>query len=79
MSILVTMDAKEGIEAIRIVNPREAIPIHYNDYRVFKSPFEDFKKAVTAAGLDDRVRYLSHGETYRFEVPDRRLSAGPRS
>ncbi|HYE34029.1 MBL fold metallo-hydrolase [Methylocaldum sp.] len=75
MGVLLTMDAKEGIEAIRIVNPREAIPIHYNDYEVFKSPIEDFKKAVTAAGLDDRVRYLSHGETHRFEVPKSRFSA----
>jgi L-ascorbate metabolism protein UlaG (beta-lactamase superfamily) len=78
MGILVTMDAKEGIEAITIINPREVIPIHYNDYRVFKSPLEDFKKAVTAAGLDDRVRYLSHGETYRFEVPEGRYSAESR-
>ena len=69
MGILLTMDAEQGVEAIRIVNPRELIPIHYNDYEVFKSPLEDFKRAVEAAGFADRVRYLSHGETYRFEVP----------
>jgi L-ascorbate metabolism protein UlaG (beta-lactamase superfamily) len=68
--------SKEGVEAIRIVNPGKAIPIRYNDYRVFKSPLEDFRKAVIAAGLGDRVRCLSHGETYRFEVPERRLSPG---
>jgi L-ascorbate metabolism protein UlaG (beta-lactamase superfamily) len=68
MGILLTMDAEQGIEAIRIINPREVIPIHYNDYEVFKSPLEDFKKAVEAAGFQDRVRYLSHGETYDFEV-----------
>ena len=69
MGILLTMDAEQGVEAIRIINPREVIPIHYNDYEVFKSPLEDFKQAVTAAGFADRVRYLSHGETYNFEVP----------
>ncbi|HEV2706174.1 MAG TPA: MBL fold metallo-hydrolase [Pyrinomonadaceae bacterium] len=68
MGVLLTMDAEQGVEAIRIVNPREVIPIHYNDYDVFKSPLEDFKKAVEAAGFADRVRYLSHGETYDFEV-----------
>jgi L-ascorbate metabolism protein UlaG (beta-lactamase superfamily) len=69
MGILLTMDAEQGVEAIRIINPREVIPIHYNDYEVFKSPLEDFRKAVEAAGFSDRVKYLSHGETYNFEVP----------
>ena len=46
MGVLLTMDAEQGIEAIRIINPREVIPIHYNDYEVFKSPLKDFKRAV---------------------------------
>ena len=70
LGLLVTMDANQGVEAMRIVDPKTAIPIHYNDYTVFKSPLEDFKRAVAQAGLEDRVRYLAHGETYRFEVPD---------
>lgn len=73
MGVLLTMDAEQGVEAIRIVNPREVIPIHFNDYDVFKSPLEDFKRAVEAAGFANRVRYLSHGETYDFEVPETRL------
>ncbi len=67
--VMVTMDARQGVEAIRIIEPRTAIPIHYNDYTVFKSPLEDFKRAVAEAGLEDRVHYLSHGDTYEFEVP----------
>jgi len=76
MGILLTMDAEQGVEAIRIVNPREVIPIHYNDYEVFKSPLEDFRRAVEEAGFADRVRYLSHGETYHFTVPASRTAAG---
>jgi L-ascorbate metabolism protein UlaG (beta-lactamase superfamily) len=68
LGILVTMDAEQGVEAMRLLNPRTAIPIHYNDYEVFKSPLEDFQRAV-AAGLEERVHYLSHGDTYTFEVP----------
>jgi L-ascorbate metabolism protein UlaG (beta-lactamase superfamily) len=68
LGLLLTMDAEQGVEAIRIINPREVIPVHYNDYEVFKSPLEDFKRAVEAAGFADRVRYLSHGETYNFEI-----------
>jgi L-ascorbate metabolism protein UlaG (beta-lactamase superfamily) len=66
LGILVSMDAKQGVEAMRMVDPALAIPIHYNDYDVFTSPLSDFQEEVRAAGLEDRVHYLSHGETYRF-------------
>ena len=68
MGIMVTMDAKEGLEMFNIINPRKAIPIHYNDYDVFKSPLEDFQHKVKEAGLEDRIHYLYHGETYTIDV-----------
>ena len=67
--ITLTMDAGQGVEMLRITTPRTAIPIHYNDYTVFKSPLEDFIRAVADAGLEGQVRYLRHGETYTFERP----------
>jgi L-ascorbate metabolism protein UlaG (beta-lactamase superfamily) len=66
LGILVSMDAKQGVEAMRIVDPALAIPIHYNDYDVFTSPLSDFQDEVRAAGLEHRVHYLRHGETYTF-------------
>ena len=74
LGLLLTMDAEQGVEAIRIINPKEVIPIHYNDYPVFHSPLDDFKAAVEKAGLASRVRYLAHGETYEFEIPTSRLA-----
>jgi L-ascorbate metabolism protein UlaG (beta-lactamase superfamily) len=68
LGILLTMDAEQGVEMLQIVKPKRAIPIHYNDYDVFKSPLSEFKQAVEAAGLADRVHYLGHGETYTFTV-----------
>ena len=68
MGIMLTMDAKEGLDMFNIVNPKKAIPIHYNDYDVFKSTIEDFQTKVKDAGIEDRVFYLNHGETYTFEV-----------
>lgn len=68
LGILVTMDADQGVEALRIIRPRLAIPIHYDDYDVFKSPLSDFQNAVQAAGLAGRVRYLDRGETYAFDA-----------
>lgn len=66
--ILLTMDAQQGIKAMQIIAPELTIPIHYNDYTIMKSPLEDFKQAAIACGLKEKVRYLSHGETYNFEV-----------
>jgi L-ascorbate metabolism protein UlaG (beta-lactamase superfamily) len=68
LGIMVTMDAAQGVKTIQLVRPRVSIPIHYDDYIVFKSSLEDFQRAVEEAGLSDRVRYLARGETYRFEV-----------
>jgi len=70
--ILLTMDGKQGVQMLKIVKPNLAIPIHFNDYTVFKSPLRDFAREVKAAGLERQVRYIRHGETYRFNVPEGR-------
>ncbi|TWI61499.1 L-ascorbate metabolism protein UlaG (beta-lactamase superfamily) [Pseudoduganella lurida] len=64
--VTVTMDAEEGVKMLKLIAPDHAIPIHYNDYTVFKSPLSDFQKAVQEAGLAEKVTYLKHGESYRF-------------
>jgi L-ascorbate metabolism protein UlaG (beta-lactamase superfamily) len=62
----VTMDGRDGVQLMQIVRPKHTIPIHYNDYDVFKSPLADFAREVKAAGLEQQVTYLQHGETYTF-------------
>ena len=62
----VTMDGKDGVQLMQIIRPQHAIPIHYDDYDVFKSPLADFAKEVKAAGLEQQVSYLAHGDTYTF-------------
>jgi L-ascorbate metabolism protein UlaG (beta-lactamase superfamily) len=74
LGIMVTMDGKQGVEPMQIVNPELAIPIHYNDYDVFRSPLSDFQREVANAGLEHRVHYLSHGQEYTFEVPVERAA-----
>lgn len=46
MGIMLTMDGKEGVDMFHIISPRKVIPIHYNDYDVFKSPLEEFKQQL---------------------------------
>jgi L-ascorbate metabolism protein UlaG (beta-lactamase superfamily) len=66
--LLLTMDAAQGVEALRTVRPDRAIPIHYDDYTVFKSPLDDFRAAVAEASLETELVYLDRGETYRFSL-----------
>ena len=70
--VLLTMDAEQGVEAVKLFDADTSIPIHYDDYDVFASPLSDFQRAVAEAGLGDRVAYLDRGDTYRFEVPAER-------
>jgi L-ascorbate metabolism protein UlaG (beta-lactamase superfamily) len=68
LGVLVTMDAAQGVKALQLIRPRTAVPIHYHDYTVFKDPLSSFKDAVTAAALTTTtVRYVGHGESYRFQ------------
>lgn len=68
----VTMNGADGVKLMQLVAPRHAIPIHYNDYDVFKSPLGEFENEVRAAGLQGKVTYLKHGESYRIQPSDRR-------
>jgi len=68
----VTMDGKDGVKLMQLVAPHHAIPIHYNDYDVFKSPLSEFESEVKAAGLQGKVTILKHGDTYRFKPAVRR-------
>lgn len=66
LGVLVTMDARQGVAALELIRPGTAIPIHYDDYTVFKSPLVDFLEAARAAGLDGRIRVLKRGQLYEF-------------
>lgn len=69
LGLLLTMDGEQGAEAVELFDAETSIPIHYNDYEVFQSPLSEFEAAVEAAGLEDRVAYVDHGDTVEFDVP----------
>jgi len=64
LGIMVTMDAEQGVEAVRLIDPDTAVPIHFDDYDVFTSPLRDFTEAAAKAGLGERVRVLARGEVH---------------
>jgi L-ascorbate metabolism protein UlaG (beta-lactamase superfamily) len=63
---MVTMDGEQGVRMMKVIDPKTAIPIHYDDYDVFTSPLSDFLKEAEKAGLADRVHVLRRGETVEF-------------
>lgn len=64
--LMVTVDAKQGLQLVQLIKPDVTIPIHYDDYDVFLSPLSDFKKEIEEAGLSDKVVYLDQKD--KFEV-----------
>jgi L-ascorbate metabolism protein UlaG (beta-lactamase superfamily) len=61
--VLVTMDGQQGANLVDSVQPRLVVPVHYDDYPVFRSPLSDFMAQATHRGWADRVRAVERGET----------------
>ncbi len=51
LGVTVTMDGRQGADLLEIVGPRTTVPIHYDDYGVFRSPLSDFVAEVERRGL----------------------------
>ncbi|MET9339597.1 MBL fold metallo-hydrolase [Nonomuraea sp. NPDC003804] len=62
-TLLVTMDGEQGSRWVRLIDPREVLPVHYDDYTVFTSPLDDFLRHIDRSGLSERVRCLSPGQS----------------
>lgn len=69
--ILLTMDADQGVRFLQIVRPATAVPVHYDDYTVFRSSLDEFRTAIAAEGVDSELRYVAHGDTVVVPVPPR--------
>jgi L-ascorbate metabolism protein UlaG (beta-lactamase superfamily) len=61
LGVLLTMDAAQGLETLRIVPAARAMPIHTDDYTVQRSGLEDFRSAVAADEPSARIQYLERG------------------
>ncbi len=68
LGILLTMDGEQGAEALEIIDPDDAIPIHYEEYTVMKSPLADFDRAVAARALRTEIHRLDRGGTFEFSL-----------
>ncbi len=63
LGITVTMDGGQGADLMELLDPRVTVPVHHDDYGVFKSPLQDFLDQGVSRGLRDRIRTVTRGET----------------
>jgi L-ascorbate metabolism protein UlaG (beta-lactamase superfamily) len=61
--LVVTMDGAAGAELVDLLRPDRAVPIHYDDYGVFRSPLSDFEAQIARRGLSDTVDVVRRGES----------------
>lgn len=53
---MVTMDGKQGVKLMRLMDPEVTIPVHYDDYNVMLSGLEDFLREVEKMDKEDETR-----------------------
>ena len=69
LGVLVTMDGEQGADLVQLVEPALTVPIHHDDYTVFRSPLSDFLEACRRRDLPTRVQPVGRGERIGLRVP----------
>jgi L-ascorbate metabolism protein UlaG (beta-lactamase superfamily) len=59
--LTVTMDGRQGTDAVDLLGLPKVIPVHFDDYTVFASPLVDFTDEMARRGMADRVIVLERG------------------
>ena len=63
LGLLVTMDAKQGAQLVDLLSPAVTVPVHYDDYTVFRSPLSDFVDRWRSDSLPGELRLVERGHT----------------
>ena len=58
-----TLNANEALKIIHALNPRTAIPIHYEGWKHFKETGSDARKVFEASAVKDKIRWLTLGQS----------------
>lgn len=67
----VTMDAEQGVDLLRRIRPSRAIPVHHDDYGVFRSPLAAFESLAQQVGFGPVVTPVRRGETVELQPAGR--------
>ncbi|WP_299953156.1 MBL fold metallo-hydrolase [uncultured Modestobacter sp.] len=61
--ITVTMDARQGADLVELLTPPVTVPVHYDDYGLFKDPLGNFVAEVAARRAPGEIRTVGRGQT----------------
>jgi L-ascorbate metabolism protein UlaG (beta-lactamase superfamily) len=65
--VLVSMDGRQGTDLVELVRPELTVPVHYDDYRVMRSPLSDFIAEARRRRVAG-VRPIGRGETLSLPI-----------
>ena len=63
----VTMDGPMGVDFVQRSRPAVVVPVHHDDYTVFRSPLSDFVERARAADLAAELRCPVRGEVVSLD------------
>jgi L-ascorbate metabolism protein UlaG (beta-lactamase superfamily) len=61
LGVTVTMDARQGVDLLEMVPVAQALPVHYDDYPVFRSPLSDFRTELDRRLPPTPVHFVGRG------------------
>jgi L-ascorbate metabolism protein UlaG (beta-lactamase superfamily) len=64
----VTMDDEQGVDFLRRIRPGSAVPVHHDDYGVFRSPLSAFEERCRREGLAELVHPVERGQTLELST-----------
>lgn len=70
-----SMTGREGARWVTAMRPRRVLPVHFDDYTVFRSPLADFRREIERTPYAGRVVYLDRRES--VELTPRPSAAQP--
>lgn len=67
LGLLVTMDARQGADVVQMLEPRVTVPVHHDDYTVFRSALGHFTDEwglrASRGGMPGQLRVVGRVET----------------
>jgi L-ascorbate metabolism protein UlaG (beta-lactamase superfamily) len=69
LGMTVTMDGRQGVDLLHLLEPAAALGIHYDDYGVMKSPLSDFLDEARRRPPKSRILDLGRGESLPLPPP----------
>jgi L-ascorbate metabolism protein UlaG (beta-lactamase superfamily) len=63
LGVLLSMNHKQGVDVIDLLEPAHVVPIHHDDYGMFASPVSNFLTEARDRKTQAEVRVLSRGDS----------------